>query len=89
MAFSFQAGSGGWRPLKEGDVRTEDPVLRGCLSRGEGLLFRRRGEGFQLAQSLGPGRPVVLAPLFGLARAAREGERPLLVWSFDRRGWPV
>ena len=24
-----------------------------------------------------------------LARAAREGERPLLVWSFDRRGWPV
>ena len=89
MAFSFQAGSGGWRPLKEGDVRTEDPVLRGCLSRGEGLLFRRRGEGFQLAQSLGPGRPVVLAPLFCLARAAREGERPLLVWSFDRRGWPV
>ena len=89
MAFSFQAGSDGWRPLKEGDVHTEDPVLRECLSRGEGLLFRRWGEGFQLAQPLGAGRPVALAPLFCLARAVREGERPLLVWSFDRRGWPV
>lgn len=89
LAFPFRRPAGGWQPLSGGEVRSEDPVLRGCLSRGEGLLFRRRGEGFQLAQSFGGGQPVALAPLFCLARAAREGERPLLVWSFDRRGWPV
>ena len=89
LAFSFSPAAEPWQPWEGQGLGSEDPVLRACLRSGSGLLFRPRGDGFQLAQALDPRRPLALAPLFCLALGVWEQGRLLLVWSFDRRGWPA
>lgn len=89
LAFAFSRQREPWQVWAGEELPTRDPVLRGCLAPGRGLLFRRTGEGFQLAQFLDEGRPLALAPLGCMARGRQEGGRPLLIWSFDRQGWPL
>ena len=89
LAFAFSGQAGPWQPWRGEHLPTKDPVLRSCLTAGPGLLFRRMGEGFQMAQFLDDGRPLALAPLFCMAWGGQEQGHPLLIWSFDSQGWPV
>ncbi len=87
LAFSFQEQEGnGWYCERQPGRLVSDPVLRERLSGS--MLCRRGGDGFSLAAPFRTDSPVLLAPLFCLARVERWNGRPHLVWSFSREGVP-
>ncbi len=88
LSFAFRE-EGGWRPLEQpGDFFTRPP-FQGRLEGGEGLLWRRAGEGKWLAVPYRADRPFPLTDLFCFARIRTISGRAYAVFAFDGRERPV
>lgn len=78
-----------WEAVQEPERLFRTPWLRRQLRGMEGVLTQNIEEGRRLALPYDPQKPYPLAPMFCLSRIRRLGAGKYVIYTFDRREWPV
>ena len=65
------------------------PWLRRQLQGVKGAMTRREAETRHLAVPYDPHKPFPLAPMFCLASVRKLGDRPYVIYTFNKKEWPV